>query len=130
MTLTNTHPLLERLLLKVGATTAEAPSNEAWRMLVGLISRTYHDNDNDRYTLERSIDISSREMQALYQDLKKRSESELSIERHRVEESLTILRATLEATHEAMLVVDMQRRVVAWNRHFMRMLEVPETLME
>jgi len=124
-----THPLLERLLLKVGATTGEAPSDEAWRHLLGLISRTYHDNDQDRYTLERSIDISSREMQQLYQDLKKRSESALSIERHRVEESLAILRATLEASHEAMLVVDMNRRVVAWNRHFVKMLNIPDEVM-
>ena len=125
-----THPLLERLLLKVGATTGESPSDEAWRILLGLISRTYHDSDQDRYTLERSIDISSREMQQLYQDLKKRSESELSYERHRVEESLAILRATLEASHEAMLVVDRQRRVVAWNRQFEKMLDIPKEVME
>jgi two-component system, cell cycle sensor histidine kinase PleC len=125
-----THPLLERLLLKVGATTGEAPSNETWRLLLGLISRTYYDNDQDRYTLERSIDISSREMQQLYSDLKKRSDIELSAQRHRVEESLAILRATLEATHEAMLVVDMNRRVVAWNRHLTKMLQIPDELME
>jgi PAS domain S-box-containing protein len=127
--MTQSHPLLERLLVKVGATTGEAPSNEAWRELLKLLTRTYHDNDQDRYTLERSIDISSREMQQLYQDLKKRSESELSVERQRVEESLAILRATLEATHEAMLVVDMERRVVAWNRHFSKMLDVPDEVM-
>jgi signal transduction histidine kinase len=95
-----------------------------------LLSRTYHDNDQDRYTLERSIDISSREMQQLYQDLKKRSESELSVERHRVVESLAILRATLEAAHDAMLVVDMNRRVVAWNQHFAKMLKVPDEVMQ
>jgi len=124
-----THPLLERLLVKVGATTGEAPSNETWRLLLRLLSRTYHDNDQDRYTLERSIDISSREMQQLYQDLKKRSESELSVERHRVEESEAILRATLEATHEAMLVVDMKRRVVAWNKRFTKMLGLSDEVM-
>ena len=125
-----THPLLERLLLKVGATTGEAPSNEVWRHLLSLITRTYHDNDNDRYTLERSIDISSREMQQLYQDLKRRTESDLAHERHRVEESLAILRATLEATHEGMVIVDMNRRVLVWNRHFTRMLDIPEQIME
>ncbi len=124
-----THPLLERLLLKVGATTGEAPSNEAWRHLLGLLSRTYNDNDQDRYTLERSIDISSREMQSLYQDLKKKSEKDLSVERHRVEESEAILRATLEATQDAMVVVDRPRRVVAWNRRFVELFELPEELM-
>jgi len=123
------HPLLERLLLKVGGTTGESPSNEAWRQLLGLISRTYYDNDQDRYTLERSIDISSREMQQLYSDLKKKSEQELSTERHRVEESEAILRATLEATEDAMIVVDTERRVVAWNQRFMQMFKISDELM-
>lgn len=125
-----THPLLERLLVKVGATTGEAPPNDVWRKLIELVSRTYFDNDNDRYTLERSIDISSREMQALYQDLKKRSDSDLAFERQRVEESLAILKATLEATHEGMLVVDTNRRIVAWNNNFAELLGVPPELME
>jgi len=125
-----THPLLERLLLKVGATTGEAPSDEAWRRLLGLLSRTYHDNDNDRYTLERSIDISSREMQQLYQDLKKRTESDLAHERKRVDESLSILEATLEATHEGMVIVDMNRHIVAWNQNFTQMLQIPDEIME
>ena len=123
------HPLLERLLRKVGATTGEAPSDEAWRNLIALVSRTYHDNDNDRYTLERSMDISSREMQALYQDLKKSTESDLAHERKRVEESLAILEATLEATHEGMLIVDTDRNVVAWNQNFTQMLQIPDEIM-
>ena len=55
-----THPLLARLLRKVGASPDAAPSLEAWRELLALVSRTYHEGDQDRYTLERSIDISSR----------------------------------------------------------------------
>ena len=125
-----THPLLERLLLKVGATTGEAPSNEAWRHLLTLLSRTYQENDQDRYTLERSIDISSREMQKLYLDLKKNSENALSVERGRVEESEAILRATLEATQDAMVVVDEERKVIAWNLRFTQMLEIPDDVMK
>ena len=73
------HPLLSRLLRKVEATAGEAPSAETWRELLRLVSRTYHEADQDRYTLERSIDISSREMQGLYQDLKRRTDAELEL---------------------------------------------------
>jgi PAS domain S-box-containing protein len=124
------HPLLERLLLKVGATTGEAPPDEAWRQLIKLISRTYFDNDNDRYTLERSIDISSREMQQLYQNLKRQTDSDLAHERKRVDESLAILEATLEATHEGMIIIDMDRHIVAWNQNFQEMLQIPDEIME
>ena len=119
------HPLLNRLLRKVGATAEQAPTIEQWQALLALVARTYHDADQDRYTLERSIDISSREMQGLYEDLKQRSEGELAIERQRVEESLAILRATLEATDEGILVVDRERRVLASNKRFVEITGVP-----
>src|SRR5205814_72228 len=85
---------------------APALSDEGWRELIALVSRTYQDSDQDRYTLERSIEISSREMQGLYEELQRRAQSELAVERHRVEESSAVLRATLEATNEGILVVD------------------------
>lgn len=65
------HPLLDRLLRKVKASGDVPPSPQAWQDLLSLVARTYHDADQDRYTLERSIDISSREMQGLYQELKR-----------------------------------------------------------
>ncbi len=129
--MTPTHPLLERLLRKVGATTGQAPSDEAWRELLGLIGRTYQEADQDRYTLERSIDMSSREMQGLYQDLKRQSESALAVERSKVEESLAILRATLEATYEGILVVDRgAERVIAANRRVAEMLHIPSEVID
>src|SRR5439155_9027449 len=85
--------------------------------------------DQDRYTLERSIEISSREMQGLYEELKHRSASELAVERQRVIESLARLRATLEATTEGILVVDQQRNVVAVNVRFAKIFNVPAALL-
>ena len=123
------HPLLNRLLRKAGAHPDEVPTFEAWQELLGLVGRTLTDADEDRYTLERSIEISSREMQGLYQDLKKSSESALAVERQRVEESLAVLRATLEASNEGILVVDRQRRVIAYNRRFQTMTGTPDEVM-
>jgi signal transduction histidine kinase len=123
-----THPLLGRLLRKVGANADEAPSLEAWRELLALVGRTYQEADQDRYTLERSIDISSREMQGLYQDLKRRSESELALERHRVVESLAIMHATLESSVDGVMVVDRERSVIAANRRIHEILGVPDDI--
>jgi len=83
------HPLLIRLLRKVGVSTEAAPSLDAWRELIDLVTRTYHDADQDRYTIERAMDVSSAEMQKLYLELERRTAHELaavqqSDERHRL----------------------------------------------
>jgi two-component system, cell cycle sensor histidine kinase and response regulator CckA len=83
------HPLLDRLLRRVGASIDEPPSPEAWRSLCELIARTYREADQDRYTIERAMEISSQEMQDLYQELRQSAEHELasvrqSDERHRL----------------------------------------------
>ena len=124
------HPLLVRLVRKVGAGPAEPPSAEGWRELLALVSRTYLDADQDRYTLERSIEISSREMQGLYEELEGRTASELASERERVVESDAIIRATLEAASEGIVVVDRERRVIAANRRFAEMAGVSRELLE
>ncbi len=119
------HPLVTRLLRKVGASPAEAPPVESWRELLRLVSRTYHESDQDRYTLERSIDISSREMQGLYQDLKSRTDTELEAQRKAIAESYAVLRATLESASEGIIVVGAQRNVIATNQRFGEMMRVP-----
>ncbi|MBF0179396.1 MAG: response regulator [Magnetococcales bacterium] len=60
------HRLLVRQLRKLGLTPDHPPDAARWRELLRVIGRTYHDADRDRYTLERSLTISSEEMQSLY----------------------------------------------------------------
>src|SRR5687768_2988742 len=124
------HPLLARLLRKVGASPGEAPSAEAWRGLLELVDRTYVEADQDRYTLERSIEISSREMQGLYETLKRRAQSELDRERARVVDRDAIIGATLDAASEGIVVVDRSRRVLAANRRFGEMIGASRELLE
>ncbi|MEZ5231328.1 MAG: EAL domain-containing protein [Acidimicrobiales bacterium] len=45
------------------------PDSTAWRKLLRTVSASYTEADNDRYTLERSIDVSSEEMRALHAEL-------------------------------------------------------------
>lgn len=71
------HRLLDRQLRKLGLTNGAAPpSLAAWSSLLDRISATYAEADEDRYLLERSLSISSREMremsQALLSELEKR----------------------------------------------------------
>ncbi len=65
------HPLLARQLRKAGVAD---PSTErdpaAWGRLLERVNRTYKEGDQDRYTLERSLELCSEEM------LKKRDELE------------------------------------------------------
>ena len=74
------HPLLHRQLARLGLTADRAPerspdgafSTKQWGGLLTRISVAYTDADNDRYTLERSIDVSGGEMTELYEQLRSR----------------------------------------------------------
>ncbi|MGD8552998.1 MAG: PAS domain S-box protein [Anaerolineales bacterium] len=70
-----THRLLERQLKKLDLNPDSVPDLKLWRKFIDLIDRTYCDADDDRYLLERSLAISSEEMQNLYEDLKHVSEA-------------------------------------------------------
>lgn len=57
------HRLLQRQLSKFGIKPDEVPHDlEKWMEFISHINKTYYENDQDRYLLERSIDISSKEM--------------------------------------------------------------------
>lgn len=62
------HRVLLRQLKKLGIEdTAQLPSASQWQQFLERINQTYDQSDQDRYTLERSLDISSKEMQKLYE---------------------------------------------------------------
>lgn len=62
------HSLLQRQLRRMGVKkTTELPSKVQWQGLLKHVNRAYLDHDQYRYTIERSIDISSGELQHLYQ---------------------------------------------------------------
>jgi PAS domain S-box-containing protein len=64
------HPTLQRQLMKLGlAAGGPPPDATTWEALLERISGYYTEADQDRYLLERSLDISSGEMQDLYKAL-------------------------------------------------------------
>ena len=79
------HNLLSRQLKKVGLDEVTPPTLEQWSLLIERIDRAYAQIDQDRYLLERSLALSSEEMRQLNESLKRASESELAIERDKLQ---------------------------------------------
>ena len=71
------HKLLARQLKKLRLDDASPPDAGQWSRLLKQIEASYQAADQDRYTLERSLTISSEEMQALYQRQKSSYEARL-----------------------------------------------------
>lgn len=59
------HRTLERQLRRLGIDAATPPNGTQWSRLLVEISESYAEADNDRYMLERAIEISSEEMRGL-----------------------------------------------------------------
>jgi PAS domain S-box-containing protein len=103
------HQTLRRQLKRVGITDPlSLPNAEQWAALQKAFSDTYTAYDSDRYTLERSLDISSREMQELYANLEKSSRSQLAQERDR-------LRAIISNIGDGVCFLDPDGRIVLSN---------------
>ena len=85
------HPLLTRQLKRLGLDdTSAPPSPEIWQQLLERVSRSYLESDQGRELLERSIALSASEMQALNEQLRRTSESQLTEERDKLQ---TVLRS-------------------------------------
>lgn len=63
---TELHPVLARQLRRSAAGVESQPASEDWSRFLEGVNRAYVAADQDRYTLERAIDISSREMEELH----------------------------------------------------------------
>ncbi|HCE07724.1 MAG TPA: hypothetical protein DIT28_10340 [Oxalobacteraceae bacterium] len=64
------HNLLVRQLKRLGVDPAGSPpSGPQWQQILDRVNRAYTEADQERYLLERSQEISSREMQGLYTSL-------------------------------------------------------------
>ncbi|MCI0588658.1 MAG: response regulator [Planctomycetes bacterium] len=102
------HPLLERQLRKAGLRGEVLPPNlEAWSQFLHRASASYTEADRNRYTIERSLEISSAEMQALH--------STLAEERDH-------LRAVVRSVGEGLCVLDAEGRVLSLNAEAERLL--------
>ena len=68
------HNLLKRQLRKLALSVDKPPAIDDWLVLLERIEQSYHDADASKYTLERSLKLSSDEMRGLYEEKLKNSE--------------------------------------------------------
>ncbi len=96
---TSVHPLLARQLRRYLAGGADP----ALRPLLAAVHAAYEATDHERALLEHSLDTVSQELAERYA---------------RLQDSASLLRATLEATADGILVVDLAGRVTSCNQRF------------
>ena len=64
------HSILARQLTRLGLGGSQPPDPSSWEQFLGLVSESYGGHDQDRYLLERSLTLSSKEMRDLYAALR------------------------------------------------------------
>lgn len=82
--------------------------SEEWQVLFDAISVTYDGFDKDRALIERSLEISSKELKGL----------------------VSVLQATLESINEGIVVNDRNGKIVNYNQRFLEIWEVPENVVK
>ena len=68
----DTHATLERQLRRLGLDDTTPPDATTWPQLIAAVSQVYSQNDIGRYTTERAMQLSSREMKQLHQEISER----------------------------------------------------------
>ncbi len=113
------HPLLQRQLKRLGLTAAHSPKDSAdWQALLERVSQSYAESDRGRTLLERSLDVTSQEMQGLYEDLRRSGETELAEERNKLE-------AVLHSLGDGLCVVDAQWKIMLMNQQAEALFDLP-----
>lgn len=114
------HRLLKHQLRRLRIDPEKGPEQvEQWTALLGRVASAYDEADQDRYTLERSLDVSSREMHELYDALRASSDSQLATERDR-------LKAVIASVGDGLCLLDADHRVLLANPECLRLLRVDE----
>ena len=97
------HDILQRQLKRAELSADSAPTNkDAWAAFLKDVDQVYEQSDQDRYLLERSLEVSSREMGDINQKLTEESQrvQERNQQFSRVYE---FARATLEQMRDSLL---------------------------
>ncbi len=113
--MTDRHRMLARQLRKAGISPEDGATPEQLASLLDGVDRSHVQADRERYLLERSLMLSSREMQELYETLRRNSETAIAVERDR-------LQAVLQALGDGLCILDPSGQVSSANpsaRHMM-----------
>ena len=94
------HPLLVRQLTRLRVDADGPPDDRGWQALLARVSAAYTEAEQARYLVERSLDVSSSEMRALYDELRS---------------SQARLEAVFDSASVGLCVVDADGRIEAVN---------------
>ena len=113
------HPLLQRQLKRLGLDPECCPTDVGvWRTVLERISQSYTEGDQGRSLLEQSLDVTSREMQGLYEELRCSSETGLAKERNKLE-------AVLHSLGDGLCVVDEGWKILIMNPEAEALFDAP-----
>src|ERR1700694_5027690 len=107
------HSLLARQLKKAGLTDlVSGPAREAWlAALLDRVNRSYTEADQERYLLERSLSISSREMQELSGNLSAERDR-LTVMLHSLGDGL----CALDSEGRLLLINPLGEQLLGWHQ--------------
>jgi PAS domain S-box-containing protein len=113
------HPLLVRQLRRLGLDPGRPPRDVAeWRTFLERVGKAYREADEDRYLLERSLRMSSDEMQelndSLRRDLAERQAIQEALERERRQLLSIIRNAPIPIA-----MFDTEMRYLAWSARWL-----------
>ncbi len=110
------HPLLQRQLKRLGLNPQTPPVDlVVWQELLERVSRSYTEADQERYLMERSLTLSSRELLELYNRQSQESEARLEAERDR-------LRSVISSLGAGLCILDPQGCLLSMNPQAERLL--------
>ncbi|MBL0207609.1 MAG: EAL domain-containing protein [Propionivibrio sp.] len=103
--------------------------SDSWQPFIEAVSAGYEQDDSDRRLIENTMEVMATELEernkTLRNELTERRQAEI-----RLEQSLSLLRATLDATADGILAVDTEQRIESFNVNLMDMWRIPPHIVE
>ncbi|MDX1453526.1 MAG: EAL domain-containing protein [Oleiphilaceae bacterium] len=115
------HRLLTRQIKKHLGEVANRPELQAF---LSAVNEAYEQADRDRTLLERSIDLSSEELSQRYQESQDQLHA-LTNTQAALQNSFSLLHASLNSIHEALLVITLDGDIELHNSNLLRIFELP-----
>ncbi len=99
------HTILRRQLKRLELDPAAPPDSKSWAEFLNTVEQTYRQADQDRYLLERSLAISSKETQDLYDQEQRSIKEALRVSEGRY-------RSLFEHAIDSIFIIDMESRCI------------------